>query len=311
MKKYFIGILWQDQITPIIHLKDYYTNEDEYVCMPDEFELEIKNKKICTGTINPYTREYVSCSNPVEKGETQCSRCKYLYDFYKCVRCHGDKCNVNNVDVLNYCNSNHYVYLAYFNGGKIKVGTASEAKKYDRLLEQGALSAIFIAKTPTGKIARTIEKEIIDSGVNGMVTTNYKMKNIILVNNDQAIILKQLFDKHKDILKIVTSELQEYLIEPEVNVFTALNDKIKNNMLIENTQINLFEQSSNEVKQYVIKKDFHFLSGKYLFALGKILAIEKNGTVELIDTKKIEGYLIECKNMNYKNIYSNSRKVGR
>ena len=153
MKKYFIGILWQDQITPIIHLKDYHTNEDEYVCMPDEFELEMKNKKICTGTINPYTREYVSCSNPVEKGEKQCSRCKYLYDFYKCARCHGDKCNVNNADVLNYCNSNHYVYLAYFNGGKIKVGTASEAKKLvDEQWDKSNEYTVSISMNSDGKL---------------------------------------------------------------------------------------------------------------------------------------------------------------
>ena len=42
---------------------------------------------------------------------------------------------------------------------KLKVGTASEIKKYERLLEQGALFSILIAKTPTGKIARVIEKK--------------------------------------------------------------------------------------------------------------------------------------------------------
>lgn len=51
-----------------------------------------------------------------------------MYDFYKCVKCHGDNCYAKNKDVLKYCNSPHYVYLAYFNGNKIKVGTASEIK---------------------------------------------------------------------------------------------------------------------------------------------------------------------------------------
>jgi hypothetical protein len=162
MKKYFIGIIWKDETTPLLHLKDYTTYKDEYIDVPNNFNIELINKKICLGTINPYTRQYISCNNLVDNSQVQCDKCKYMYDFYKCVKCHGDNCYAKNKDVLKYCNSPHYVYLAYFNGNKIKVGTASEIKKYERLLEQGALFSILIAKTPTGKIARVIEKIIID-----------------------------------------------------------------------------------------------------------------------------------------------------
>ena len=103
-----------------LHLKDYTTYKDEYIDVPNNFNIELINKKICLGTINPYTRQYISCNNLVDNSQVQCDKCKYMYDFYKCVKCHGDNCYAKNKDVLKYCNSPHYVYLAYFNGNKIK-----------------------------------------------------------------------------------------------------------------------------------------------------------------------------------------------
>ena len=56
MKKYFIGIIWKDETTPLLHLKDYTTYKDEYIDVPNNFNIELINKKICLGTINPYTK---------------------------------------------------------------------------------------------------------------------------------------------------------------------------------------------------------------------------------------------------------------
>ncbi len=308
MKKYFIELCWND-FTPYIHLKDLDKENDEYFNIPNEFNIERINKKICVGTLNPYTREYISCNNIIEENQMQCNKCKYLFDFYKCVRCHGGECYVKNENVLNYCNTPHYVYLAYFPNNKIKVGTASEIKKYNRLLEQGALFSIFVAKTPTGKIARQIEKNIIDNGVSGVVTTSYKMKNIIF-NEDLVIIKKILMEKHKENLNIISDENKKYLIEPEFNDFNELKDKVDNNMLSEITQFNLFNDEVKQVKPYIIKNEFRKISGSYLFSIGKVLAIENNGIIELIDTKKIEGCLFEFKNIKTFKLYDEVKYLG-
>ena len=296
MKKYFIGLCWDETLKPYFHLKDFESGLEEYTDIPYEFFVERINQKICIGTINPYTREYITCDNMIEDNQAQCDRCKYMYDFYKCVRCHGENCYVKNQDVLKYCNTPHYVYLAYFPNKKIKVGTASEVKKYNRLLEQGALFSIFIAKTPTGKIARQIEKNIIDNGISGAVTTAYKMKNTIF-KDDEFSIKKELIEKYKEILKYVSDENKDYLIEPEFNSFNNIKDNIDNNMLSESIQFNLFNEESKRIKPYIIKKEFERISGTYLFCIGKILAIENDGIIELIDTKKLEGHLFEFKNI--------------
>ena len=311
MKKYFIGLKWLDEITPVLHLRDFETSTDEYVKMPVVFDLEKKNQKICIGTINPYTRQYVRCNNPVEDNQKQCNLCKYMYDFYKCVKCHGDNCYAKDDDVLKYCNTPHYVYLAYFNGDKIKVGTASEVKKHERLLEQGALFSILIAKTPTGRIARSLEKIIIDSGVSGLVTTNYKMRNIAQQGNDENTILKKLLDNYREILNSIPSLYHKFLIEPEYNSYAVLEKKIENTMFSENYQLDLFNSASFNVKPYIIKKKIDNITGKYLFVVGKVLALENKNAIDLIDIKQMEGWLFDFKDMSLYDCFDERKDSGK
>mgnify|MGYP004540824669 CR=1 FL=1 len=310
MKKYFIELCWNERYKPCFHLKDCESGFDEFIDIPQELCVERLNQKVCVGTINPYTREYISCNNIVEESSLQCNHCKYMFDFYKCVRCHGGDCYVKNEDVLKYCNTPHYVYLAYFPNGKIKVGTASEIKKYNRLLEQGAIFSVFFAKTPTGKIARQIEKNIIDNGITGAVTTTYKMKNMVF-DNEELLIRKELIEKYKYILELFSGDNKKYLIAPEFNSFNEIKDKIDNNMLLSSMQVNLFNEESKQIKPYIIKKEFNKIFGTYLFCVGKVLAVDNNGIIELIDTKKMEGYLFEFKNIENLNTDEEIKCLGR
>lgn len=304
MKKYFLGLVWQDEKNSKFKVKDYDTGRIELIDLPKELCIEKSDKKICVGTINPYTKEYIPCDREVEQSEAQCNKCKYLFDFYKCVRCHGDTCYAKNNDVLAYCNVPHYVYIACFPNNKIKVGTASEIKKYDRLLEQGAIYSIFIAKTPTGKIARQIEKIIINLGISGAVNISYKMKNIIF-NEDSEVIKQKLVKTYKNVIEKMPSENIQYLIEPEFNHFDSINNKIDENMLEKSQQITLFDAPSVQTKNYEIVKDYDLIEGQLLFTVGKILAVNNDGVIQIFDTRKLEGCLLEIHEKTY-----SSKKIG-
>ena len=297
MKKYFMGLEWKDSCNQIMHLNDADTNLDEYVMIPAYLDVEKMKSKKCIGAINPLTREYINCHKIIDEKQTQCYACMHMFDFYNCIRCHGEKCMSKDNEVISYCNTSHYVYLAYFSKDKIKVGTASEIRKYDRLLEQGAVYSIFIAKTPTGKIARQIEKSIIDNGIPGIVTTLFKMKNIAL-DSDAEAIRKQLFEKHQLVLEFIDDEMAKYFIEPEFNHFDSIRNNIEGSMLLQNSQMDLFSTELSGIRPYNISKSVDYIIGKFLFAVGKIIAIENNGIVELHDSKKMEGFLFEFKNVS-------------
>ena len=295
MKKYFLGLVWVDKDHPVMHLKDYFNSNDEYFCVPDTFDFEKFSTKVCCGSINPLTREYFACRKIINKDQSQCYSCMHKYDFFNCIKCHGQECTAKDNEVISYCNTPHYVYLAYFSKDKIKVGTASEIRKHDRLLEQGAIFSIFIAKTPTGKIAREIEKEIIDNGITGSVTTLFKMKNLIF-DESMEDVKNELIKYYQLITRIVSKENSIYLIYPEFNCFTSILDKVKKHMLSETNQIDLFCMQSSKVNEHKILKDSSHVVGDFLFAVGKIIALSNDGVIQLCDSKKWEGFLVDFKN---------------
>ena len=297
MKKYFMGLKWiVDKQQPIMHLKDYTSNRDEYVRIPNNFDVQKMKARICSGTINPLTQEYFPCNKLIVGKQIQCYSCMHKFDFYNCVICHGNNCTAKDDEVTNYCNTSHYVYLAYFSKDKVKVGTASEVRKYDRLLEQGAIFSVFIARTPTGKIARQIEKNIIDNGIVGTVSTTYKMKNLV-INTSIEDIRRQLIETYQLIIKAVDDENKEYLIQPEFNCFYNILNQIQKNMLSQEIQIDMFVNQINSTKNYEILNECDDIIGKFLFVVGRIIALEHNGVIQLHNSKKWEGLLFDFRDV--------------
>ena len=136
--------------------------------------------------------------------------------------------------------------------------------------------------------------------------SDISLKNIVFYPNDKVEVLKKLTDKYKEILKIVPNDYQKYLIEPEVNTYDDLESKINNAMLVKENQLSIFNSTMFSAREYNIKKDFNTIIGKYLFIIGKVLAIDNDGLIELIDIKKIEGYLFEFKNIDL----CNNKRIG-
>lgn len=304
MKKVFLGLVWGDDKTPLFHIKSHCTNNDEYVYIPPKINLKCLHERFCIGTINPLTMKYVSCNNKVDLNNCQCNRCKFMFEFYKCVRCHGNDCDIHNKVSKDYCDTPHLVYIAYFPGNKLKVGTASMQRKEARLLEQGALYAIYIAKTPDGKIARQIEKEIISNGMPSMVSTSYKMKNLTY-NDDCGHIQETLFNKYNDIKKIISQNNAKYLINPEFKSFSNILNILSNVAGRENSSM----QNQNK---YEIEKNTEVINGEFIFAVGKILAVKSEGKIKLIDTKKMEGFNFEFEEKSNLKIFDDGgRELGR
>ena len=284
MEKVFLGLVWENDKTPLFHIKTPDANKDEYIYIPQLLSLKNLHNRACVGTINPLTLTYESCSNKVDGNNCQCNKCKFKFEFYKCVRCHGDNCNVNNKFSKDYCETPHLVYLAYFPNGKIKVGTASLQRKESRLLEQGALYAIYMAKTPSGKYARQIEQEIISNGIAGMVSSAYKLKNLYY-NESEEQVQMVLLNKFYELSNLISPIYKQYLLEPKLKKFNNILDIMKNY----NLQINPMLDKNN----FIIEKNVNDIRGKFAFAIGKILALEINDTIKLIDTKKVEGCIFD------------------
>lgn len=288
MEKYFMGICWINGI-PFFEIHDS-NNNIEKIEIPKSICIEKIDQKKCSGIVNPLTREKNACNKIINENDKQCLECKYKYDFYKCVKCHGANCIALSQEVIEYCNTEHYVYIAYFNRNKIKVGTVSKIRKYDRLYEQGAIYFELIAMAPTGKIARQIEQEIINLGYVGGVTTKYKMENIII--DEHLNIIKDILDnEYQNIINNINDKYKKYFIKSEFNYLEDIYNKIKKILLKTNNQLCLFDTDEKIIEPFIIEKNYSNINGKILFVIGKIMAIQDNSIIKFYDTKKMEGYL--------------------
>nr|WP_120523250.1 DUF2797 domain-containing protein [Arthrobacter celericrescens] len=104
----------------------------------------------------PQDRRHVPCPDaaPAERGK-QCGPCfarddfRLMHDFHR-----GGSVPAG---LRSYLMQPHWLYLATFAGGATKVGTASAVRKWQRLAEQGAVRATYVAHAEDGRVVRILE----------------------------------------------------------------------------------------------------------------------------------------------------------
>jgi hypothetical protein len=115
--------------------------------------------KLCLGhakVFSPTEREHVPCPDrsPAARG-SQCERCflvddsRLIHDFHR-----GGRVPPG---LRSYLMQPHWLYVATFAGGASKIGTASQLRKWNRLAEQGAVVARYVARAEDGRVVRILE----------------------------------------------------------------------------------------------------------------------------------------------------------
>ena len=107
-------------------------------------------------------RESMRCPDGAgaERG-TQCARCfaqddsRYMHDIHRS--------GIAPAGLKRYLEQTHWLYVATFADGATKVGTAVDARKRLRLVEQGAVVARYVARAVDGRVVRVLEDEVTRS----------------------------------------------------------------------------------------------------------------------------------------------------
>lgn len=124
------------------------------------FSLRRLQKRYCTGPFDLKTLEARCCPNKVEllpdMKETQCPACieetGFNPSFYFATTISPQQRAYNLTP--------HFVYMAYFAPGFVKVGISSETRGVERLLEQGARAACVIGRFENADAARELEARL-------------------------------------------------------------------------------------------------------------------------------------------------------
>jgi hypothetical protein len=108
------------------------------------------------------SRSHILCASaaPALRGK-QCERCfvldesRLMHDFHR-----GGRVTPG---LRDYLMQEHWLYVATFAGGATKVGTASGPRKWNRLAEQGAAAAAYVARAQDGRVVRILE-DLVTAG---------------------------------------------------------------------------------------------------------------------------------------------------
>lgn len=94
---------------------------------------------------------------------TACDLCGSRDAFRPCMTCDGFRCPRLSIEMQTWCRQTHHLYLACFGDTTLKVGTASDARKEQRIVEQGPLAAARIASAPGPRI-KQMEHLLVEAG---------------------------------------------------------------------------------------------------------------------------------------------------
>ena len=163
----------------------------------------------------------------------------------------------------------HFVYLAYFAPGVIKVGISQEERGIRRLLEQGARLALKLETFSSALIARQYEAKI--ARLDGIVETMPIHKKLELI--------KQPFNRADDEKKLRQKLLE---IEQKIGVLFPKSELIACE--------DYFHTNDIDLARAIIMKDQNQLIGRVRSVIGSIVTIEHKDQLLAYNLKKFIGY---------------------
>ena len=163
----------------------------------------------------------------------------------------------------------HFVYLAYFAPGVIKVGISQEERGIRRLLEQGARLALKLETFSSALIARQYEAKI--ARLDGIMETVAASKKLELI-------------KHP----LDTAAAEQTLADALVRIQQKLGLDFPNCQLI--MCEDYFQTASVDPTRIILMKDKPQLVGYVLSVIGSIAITEYDGNLLGYNLKKYIGY---------------------
>ena len=163
----------------------------------------------------------------------------------------------------------HFVYLAYFAPGVIKVGISQEERGIRRLLEQGARLALKLETFTSALIARQYEAKI--ARLDGVVETMPIHKKLELI--------KQPFNRADG-----EKKLQQKLLEIEQKIGISF---LRSELI---PCEDYFHTTGVDLTRVVLMKDQNQLAGRVRNIIGPILITDYDGQLLAYNMKKFIGY---------------------
>lgn len=158
------GIEWSDPAAPRIRLVDDTTGDTTFLTHTSVFRFSVDERRgrRCLGwrDMTADGPGYLPCDRDAKvTSGRQCDRCRHREGFTSVHQAHVNGAHIH-PNVRTYLTQPQWLYIDIFAGGRTKVGTASQFRKYARVAEQGAAAAMYVAGSTDGYNIRILEAEV-------------------------------------------------------------------------------------------------------------------------------------------------------
>ena len=226
-----------------------------------------KSVRYCTGWFDVETHQVYPCPKhiQVEEKYEQCLECRNKTGFNPAF--YYAKTISDRQQAINQ--NPHFLYLAYFAPGLMKVGISQEARGIRRLLEQGARIAMKLETFPTAEIARQYEAKI--AALDGIV--------------EHIVARKKL-----DVLKIPFNETEatDELRRTQESISLSLGLSFDKAEIIQTTPF--FHCSGIDMRSITIMKNQPTIVGTVKAVIGHIVILQHADRLLAYNLKSFVGY---------------------
>lgn len=238
--------------------------------IPASLALRVSGPRRCIGYRAPGSQTLAPCPDEAELARgSQCSDCVERAKMVACLRCTGLRCN--NPDRRDDCvqTDNHAVYLASFGPGSVKVGVARWNRRRARLIEQGAVAALIVARHD-GQMVRRLESSIRGLGIADR-SVNTERLAAMWAGDDVASLVSEL----QQLAKVLRRRLPAERWLPEAEV----------------VDLPRVPQLTNPVP-WMHPSDGELLEGPVRAGVGQWIVFERSGSLHALELVSLVGYTV-------------------
>lgn len=171
MTSLVLGYTWVDGGV-VLRIRRSGEQRRTEVRLSGSIRLGVSDQTQCTG----YQRdgERLPCPQRSSPRGKICATCASQDEFRPCMICDGSRCPRLSRWMERACRQTHHLYIASFGGDFLKVGTASDRRRDQRLVEQGPLAAARVAAAE-GPVIKRMEAALVRAGFTEAVSRQRKM----------------------------------------------------------------------------------------------------------------------------------------
>lgn len=237
--------------------------------------------RYCTGWHNLATSESWPCpdSAGVAAEYNQCMHCQRKTGFNPAFY------NASSVSEQQQARNAqpHFLYLAHFGSGVVKVGISWSKRSIRRLLDQGARSCLIIKEYPNANVARQYEAKI--AGLQGIAET--------LQRKTKYKLLTLPYDTEAAIQELLTTRQR---------LHTELNIQAENNHPQILTQYYIGDNTFAPHK--LVHLHDGIISGTNIGLIGSAYIAEQNGIPYFLSLGSLAGYKVTIRSQEQPNMHA-------